>query len=77
MLKSAPITLEESCSYAHAAGLIASGSEDRSLKIWKCDIFCILNAWTFIMLNLYIYILSATHEIRLSYGMTHSTNCLV
>jgi len=27
---------------AHSSGLIASGSEDRSLKIWKGDIFCIL-----------------------------------
>lgn len=27
---------------AHSSGLIASGSEDRSLKIWKGDIFCII-----------------------------------
>lgn len=27
---------------AHSSGLIASGSEDRSVKIWKGDLFCML-----------------------------------
>jgi WD40 repeat protein len=27
---------------AHSSGVIVSGSEDRSAKIWKGDLFCVL-----------------------------------